>query len=312
MGRVESTTRVEVVEGTEAQRLDRFLADRLEISRARVRHLLEVGQISLSGRVLGLPDKSHPVVAGETFDVAGSLRAEDESPVPRLDLECEVVSEGAGWIVVNKPPGRGVHPLRNDQTDTVLNAVVARRPAILGVGEGGLRSGVVHRLDVDTSGALLLATEQSVWARLRGGFIDHRVDKRYVALVVGRFEKARRLDLSLEITRHQPAHVEVREGGRLCRLYARPLQLFANATLIDVKLETGFLHQIRATMAHLGHPVLGDAEYGGSGAGMPIEVPRQMLHAAKLDVDEIRVQIPAPADFEAALGALGEPEIVSY
>jgi len=301
-------TQVEVESAQAAQRLDRFLADRLGISRARVRHLLEVGRIREGSRILALSDKSHPVSVGERFEIAGSLRAEEETPVPRLDLDCEVAAEGVGWIVVDKPPGRGVHPLRPDQTDTVLNAVVARRPGILGVGEGGLRSGVVHRLDVDTSGALVFATDPDVWTRLRGAFSAHRVDKRYQAIVVGRFEKPRRLDFSLEISRHQPAHVRVAEGGRPCRAYARPIRVFEQATWVEVKLETGFLHQIRASMAAVGHPVLGDAEYGGVGEGIPIEVPRQMLHAGKLSVGPINVEIPLPADFEAALAALGSVE----
>ena len=302
---MEATT-VEVEKDQADQRLDRFLADRLEISRARVRHLLEVGRIRLADRTLTLGDKSHPTVAGERFEVAGSLRAENETPVARLDLDCEIVAEGVGWIVVNKPAGRGVHPLRPDQEDTVLNAVMARRPGILGVGEGGLRSGVVHRLDVDTSGALAFATEEEVWGRFRGAFIDHRVDKRYRALVAGRFEKARRLDFPLVIKRHQPAHVSVEPGGRDCRAYARPLTHFEGATLVEVKLETGFLHQIRASMAHLGHPVLGDAEYGGVGELCPTEVPRQMLHAAKLSVGPAHVDIPVPEDFEAVVAALVE------
>ena len=299
---------VEVESTQAAQRLDRFLADQLGISRARVRHLLEVGRIRLGERTLGLSDKSHPVAAGERFEVAGSLRAEEETPVSRLDLDCEVVAEGSGWIVVDKPPGRGVHPLRPDQTDTVLNAVVARRPAILGVGEGGLRSGVVHRLDVDTSGALVFATDPEVWTRLRGAFSAHRVDKRYQAIVTGRFEKPRRLDFSLEISRHQPAHVRVAEGGRPCRAYVRPLRVFAGATWVEVKLETGFLHQIRASMAAVGHPILGDAEYGGVGEGVSTSVPRQMLHAGKLSVGPINVEIPLPADFEAVLAELAGDE----
>jgi len=304
---VEATT-VEVEAEQADQRLDRFLADRLEISRARVRHLLEVGRIRLAGRTLELADKSHSTAAGERFEIAGSVRAEHESPVARLDLDCVVVSEGVGWIVVDKPPGRGVHPLRPDQEDTVLNAVVARRPGILGVGEGGLRSGVVHRLDVDTSGALVLATDDEVWGRLRGAFIDHRVDKRYRTIVVGRFEKARRLDFPLAIKRHQPAHVEVVPEGRPCRAYARPIRVFEAATLVEVKLETGFLHQIRASMARVGHPVLGDTEYGGEGQESPIAVPRQMLHAAKLSVGPVHVEVAVPEDFEVALAALGESD----
>ena len=299
---------IEVEAEQVGQQLDRFWADRLEISRARVRHLLEVGRVRLVDRTLELADKSRSTSAGERFEIAGSIRAEDECPVARLDLECVVVSEGVGWIVVDKPPGRGVHPLRPDQEDTVLNAVMARWPGILGVGEGGLRSGVVHRLDVDTSGALVFATDEDVWGRLRGAFIDHRVDKRYRAIVLGRFEKARRLDFPLAIKRHQPAHVGVVSDGRPCRAYARPLRFFEAATLVEVKLETGFLHQIRATMAHVGHPVLGDAEYAGVGETSPIEVPRQMLHAAKLSVGPIHVDIPVPEDFEVALAALGESE----
>jgi len=303
---VESTG-VEVEAGQAGQRLDRFLSEHLGISRARVRHLLEVGRVSLGERTLGLSDKSHSTASGERFAVAGSLRAEDETPVPRLDLDCPVVAEGVGWVVIDKPAGRGVHPLRPDQTDTVLNAVVARRPGILGVGEGGLRSGVVHRLDVDTSGALVFATEEDVFRRLRGAFSDHRVDKRYRALVVGRLAKPRRLDLKLEITRHQPAHVSVTPGGRPCRAYAHPIEVFDHGegvTLVEVKLETGFLHQIRASMAHLGHPVLGDAEYGGVGGRAPIEVPRQMLHAGKLSVGPIHVEVPPPEDFRSAIEAL--------
>jgi 23S rRNA pseudouridine1911/1915/1917 synthase len=300
---VEATT-VEVEGDQAGQRLDRFLAAQLGVSRARIRHLLEVGQITLAGRTLGLSDKSHPTALGERFEIAGALRAEEEVPAPRPDLECDVVQEGPGWIVVNKPAGRGVHPLRSDQDDTVLNAVVARWPSILGVGEGGLRSGIVHRLDVDTSGALVLATREDAWLRLRGAFTDHRIEKRYAALVAGHFEKARRIDLPLSITRHQPAHVEVKENGRPCRLYARPTRVFGGATLLEVKLETGFLHQIRATMAHLGHPVLGDAEYGGVLESIPAEFPRQMLHALTLRVDEIDVEVPLPADFEAAIEAL--------
>lgn len=165
---------------------------------------------------------------------------------------------------------------------------------------------MVHRLDVDTSGALVLATDQTAWLRLRGAFIDHRVDKRYLAIVAGRYEQARRLDLPLAITRHQPAHVEVRPDGRKCRLYARPIELFDSATLVDVKLETGFLHQIRATLAHIGHPLLGDAEYAGEEGEAAARAPRQMLHATKLSVDEIRVEIPPPADFAGLLEELRE------
>lgn len=295
---------IEVESDRGGERLDRFLAEKLGISRARVRHLLEVGRVSQAGRSLALSDKSLTTEPGISFEIRGSLRAEDERPMSRPDLDWRLVAEGVGWLVVDKPAGCGVHPLRPDQDDTVLNAVVARREEILGVGEGGLRSGVVHRLDVDTTGALVFATDEVLWKRLRGAFSEHRVRKFYLALVAGRFEQHRQVNLPLTIKRHQPAHVAVASGGHPCRQHVVPIEVFENATLVEVRLETGFLHQIRATMAHLGHPVIGDTEYGGTGDAMPIEVPRQMLHAARLIVDEIEVEVPLPDDFEAALTAL--------
>jgi 23S rRNA pseudouridine1911/1915/1917 synthase len=297
------STRVEVEPGREGERLDRFLADGAGISRARVRHLLEVGRISLAGRALGLADKSRKTAVGDLYEVSGSLRTEDEHPIPRPDLDLAVVAEGPGWLVIDKPAACGVHPLRPDQDDTVLNAVVARYPEIVGVGEGGLRSGVVHRLDVDTTGALAFATDEVLWKRLRGAFSEHRVQKVYFALVNGLFERARRVDFALAVTRHHPAHVRVDPNGHACRQRVAPIESFADATLVEVRLETGFLHQIRATMAHLGHAVVGDREYAAD-ESETIEAPRQLLHAAKLAVDEIRVEVPLPADFETILTTL--------
>lgn len=303
------------------ERLDRLLAARLAVSRARVRHLLEVGRVVQAGRPLGLSDKSRIAAAGDEFRILGSLRADEERPESRPDLELRIVAEGKGWLVVDKPAGVGVHPLRPDQRDTVLNAVVARHPEIIGVGEGGLRSGVVHRLDVDTTGALLFAYDEEVWRRLRGAFSEHRVEKRYLALVAGRIDRSRPVELTLVIARHHPARVEVGPSGRRCRMHVTPIRIFDDSTLVEVKLETGFLHQIRASMAHFGHPVLGDRDYGSApasaeeGSGAPGEsdrvaaaatrASRPMLHAKRLVVDEVSADVALPADFEAVLAEQG-------
>ncbi|MFK7897846.1 MAG: pseudouridine synthase [Myxococcota bacterium] len=303
------STLVTVSENQGGQRLDRFLADQLTISRARVRHLLEVGQVSIAGRALQVSDKSRVVAKGEEIEVAGALRAENDAPKPRPDLPLEIIEDRAGYLVVNKPAGMGVHPLRPDQEDTVLNAVIARYPEILGVGEAGLRSGVLHRLDVDTTGALAFAKDEAHWKRFRGAFSDHRVDKRYLAIVSGRIERRKRMDLPLVTTRHSPARAEVQEGGRSCRQRVAPLQLFADATLVDIRLETGFMHQIRATMAHIGHPLLGDQHYGPEDGAHRGLAARQMLHAANLSVDELEVEVGPPADFEAVLASLGPADL---
>ncbi|MEM9174468.1 MAG: RluA family pseudouridine synthase, partial [Myxococcota bacterium] len=296
----ERTHTVEIDEAAAGARLDRALADGLGVSRARVRHLLEVGRIRVDEATLQLADKSRAVAAGERYAIEGALEAEAERPIPRPDLPLEIVGEGEGWLCVDKPAGCGVHPLRPDQDDTVLNALVARRPGIVGIGESGLRSGVVHRLDVGTTGALLFASDEECWRRLRGAFSAHRLDKRYLALVSGRLEERRRVDLPLAITRHQPAHVSVRDDGRPTRQRVTPLEVFADATLVEVRLETGFLHQIRASLAHVGHPLVGDPDYGGPA---PDAAGRPMLHAARLRFDEISVTVDPPSDFQAAVDA---------
>lgn len=299
------SAQIHVAPDAAGQRLDRYLADQLGISRARVRHLLEVGRIRCGEATLALSDKSRLAQSGEVFEIEGALQATEERPEPRPDFGLVVVEEGPGWLVVDKPAGCGVHPLRPDQTDTVLNGVVARHPGILGVGEGGLRSGVVHRLDVDTTGALVFATDEPTWKRLRGAFSEHRVFKNYWALVAGRFESRRLVDVELEITQHQPARVSVVEsGGRRCRQTVSPEKLMAEATLVEVRLETGFLHQIRATLAHLGHPLLGDVDYGGPATIAGQTVSRPMLHSSRLAVDEVNARVDLPEDFSALLGAL--------
>ena len=187
----------------------------------------------------------------------------------------------------------------------MLNALIARRPEILGVGEGGLRSGVVHRLDVETSGALIVATEASAWGRLRGAFADHRVEKRYQALVSGDFAEPRHVALPLVVSRHRPARVAVDPAGRPCRQFVRPLERLDGVTLVEIELETGFLHQIRASLAHLGHPLLGDPAYGGPSSRGGAKIARVMLHARRVAWADIDASVEPPADFRAVLAALG-------
>jgi 23S rRNA pseudouridine1911/1915/1917 synthase len=299
------------------ERLDRFLAVSLGISRARVRELLEAGAVRTGGRVLRGREKGVPVREGarlevEDFRAPGDRRIAPEprggevhwcdSPAVRA-----LLARGPGWLALDKRAGAPVHPLREEETGTVLGAVAARHPEVQGVGEAGLRSGVVHRLDVDTSGVLLVATEQEAWQRLREAFRGHRVEKVYRAIVVGRLAGGEReLELPLAVTRHRPARVRVvpgRDGAWIASQRVRPLLELAGATLVEVRPRTGFLHQIRATLAHLGHPVAGDAAYGGEA----VAAPRQMLHAARLCFEEIEAESPDPDDFREVLAALSVP-----
>lgn len=315
-------------------RLDAFLASRLKLSRQQVREVLARSAVRLDGRVVperrgGLKLAAGARVEVEPFDTRATARV-----VPRPDLPLTILAQGPGWVVVDKPAGLPVHPLEPGETGTVLNAVAARWPGIQGVGEGGLRSGVVHRLDLETSGCLAFALDATTWKTLRNAFRQHRTRKLYRAIVLGRIADEGQLSLDLVVAQHRPARVRVvprddRAGERdrrsapaprprRCDLAWRSAEAFPaqgpwpGATLIEVELGTGFLHQIRVMLAHLGHGVLGDAHYGpapGSEdalalAAAPVVPVRPMLHAAELSAGPAVARCPDPLDLASCLARL--------
>jgi len=301
-------------------RLDLFLAAELGLSRNQVRRLLERGAVALDGRQLGRGDKGLPLpehgeLVVEAFRPPAHQRvpaeAEHDPAAPAL------LARGEGWVAVDKPAGMPVHPLREDEQGSVLGHLIARFPELHGVGEGGLRSGVVHRLDVETSGALLVATEEAAWQQLREAFQQHRVAKRYRAIVTGQLtapSDGLDLELGLAVARHRPAKVRVvaedewkHPGVRVVQQRVVALEHFAAATLVEVQPRTGFLHQIRASLAHLGHPLLGDARYGGEPARQAAP-GRHLLHAAHVAFEEVEAAAPDPTDFSAELEALRRGE----
>jgi 23S rRNA pseudouridine1911/1915/1917 synthase len=312
----------EVPAGRAGVRLDQFLCERLGLSRAQVRRLLDEGVVTLSERVLGLVDKGRSLPAGARLRIgdfrppqsqlirpeAPSDEGTGEGAEPDLP---RILARGEGWLALDKPAGMPVHPLRESETGTLLNQVAARFPQVQGVGEGGLRSGVVHRLDVDTSGVMLVATSRESWQRLRAAFREHRIAKSYRAIVRGRFESPLELRQGLVVARHRPARVKVvalEEPGKTTGVWISqqrviPLESLSGATLVEVRPRTGFLHQIRATLAHLGHPVIGDRTYEES-PERAFEVPRHMLHAARIGFEEIEAESPDPEDFNEVLARL--------
>jgi 23S rRNA pseudouridine1911/1915/1917 synthase len=295
-----------VAAGDAGSRLDAFLARALACSRAEVRRILAEGGVEIDARAVSARAKGLCLAGGERVRVRAFTRARERRIEADPGAALVVLARGPGWLALDKPAGVPVHPLREGERGTLLGAVAARHPGLQGVGEGGLRSGLVHRLDTDTSGVVLVATEEATWRRLREGFRTHRATKLYRAVVLGQPPAAGHEELALRVSRHRPARVAVAEPGdpqaRIARLAWRRLESFALASLVEVRLETGFLHQIRATFAHLGHPVAGDRRYG-SGHD-PTQAPRQMLHASVLELDEIRAESPDPPDLVALLGRL--------
>jgi len=324
---VSAPRRIRIGRELEGERIDRALARTLDVSRAAVRRLLAEGGVRLAPaalpdeggssvptatfRELAVADKGKLLEVGQQLEVADFVSPSEQRALPAPDLGLAVLASGPGWMAVDKPAGTPVHPLRADERETALGFVASQREEVHGVGEGGLRSGIVHRLDVDTSGALLIATEQRAWETLRSAFSKHHVEKRYRALVAGDFKQAETQRFALHVAQHRPARVRVsdlgtgpsssakRTAARTVEQFVEPLERFGDATLVEVRPKTGFLHQIRATLAHIGHPVLGDATYGD--AEVSTRAQRQMLHAAYVRFEDFEAMSPDPADFARAV-----------
>ncbi len=299
-------------------RIDVFLAGALERSRVFVQGLIENGHVVLSPH----PEKLKPgyrLHPGDSLEVREeSLRAEAPPAVPEgEDIPLRILYEDEALLAIDKPPGLVVHPAAGHATGTLVNALVHHcgGPEALASRGGEARLGIVHRLDKDTSGVIVVAKTDLAHERLGAQFADRAVSKTYHALCWGRFRPASGKCLGA-IGRHkvnrQMMTVSQREGPgvRPARTDYRVLKQAPVGAWVECDLHTGRTHQIRVHMAHLGHPVAGDLIYGKKGLWNGKPVPRQMLHAARLSVQhpltgkEIEFEAPLPDDFQLLLGTL--------
>jgi 23S rRNA pseudouridine1911/1915/1917 synthase len=283
------------------------------LSRARVQRLVAGGRVRLDGR----PAKgSARLRGGERIEV--DLPEPEPSGWIPQDLPLAVLHEDADLVVLDKAPGMVVHPARGAPHSTVVNALLHR----LGAGASGARAGLVHRLDRDTSGCLVVAKGDAALAALQAQFRGRTVEKAYLALCHGRLPDEGRLDTPYG--RHPRDRTRFTGRGASARRAVtawRVRERLGDVTLAEVSLHTGRTHQIRVHLAEAGHPLLGDATYGGTrrearlGPDHPARraaaaLGRQALHAWRLAFDHprsgrrVRFEAPLPADFRAALDVL--------
>ena len=294
------------------QRLDQHLALALpELTRSRIRSLLEAGHIQLGGH----PAKpAYRVRGGEevTVVVPPPIPAR---PQPEA-LSLSVLYEDRDLLVLDKAPGMVVHPGAGHASGTLVNALLHHVEDLGGVG-GELRPGIVHRLDKETSGCLVVAKNDSSLERLQKAFHAREVDKRYQALVHG--VPPPHLELDTFYGRH-PRYRQRFTGklkaGKRARTSVWTHEAFGDAARLEVILHTGRTHQIRVHLSEFGHPLLGDVLYGGIRKGdeglkvIQKDLGRQALHAWKLSFAHPRTgkplsfEAPLPSDFAAALAAL--------
>jgi 23S rRNA pseudouridine1911/1915/1917 synthase len=283
-------------------RLDRYIADRLtQLSRSSVSRLVKEGRI-LVNNVRARPSTSLHV--GDLIEVV--IQAESDSAETYISPEVKVVYEDASILVLDKPAGLTVYPGAGKPVVTLSTFIQEKYPELSEVGEKG-RPGIVHRLDKDTSGLMIVARSAEAYRKLVQMFKDHRVKKTYLVLVSGRLEPDKG-SIEAPIGRH-PARrqlMTVLEGGKPARTSYRVLKYYPAYTLLEAGLETGRTHQIRVHFAAIGHTVAGDRLYGEAAAGLP----RQFLHAACLEFlhpvsgEALSFQSPLPTDLDNFLKGL--------
>jgi 23S rRNA pseudouridine1911/1915/1917 synthase len=297
-------TRIELVAGPEheGQRLDVALAAHPAVgSRAAAQRLLDGGAVTVDGRAR---PKRHRVVAGERVEA----ELPEVSPVDPgdagADVPYDVAYEDDKLLVVDKPAGVVVHPARGHRAGTLAQALADRAAG----GEHPWRAGIVHRLDRDTSGLLVVAKSEAVHRALKALLAARELHREYVALVEGTPE-ARTGTIEAPIGRHRGDRTLMSIHGdapREARTHFEIVEVLGAASLLRVVLDTGRTHQIRVHLAAIGHPVCGDAQYGGRAL---YGLTRQFLHARRLQFTHpvtgvaLDLRSPLPQDLEAALSA---------
>jgi 23S rRNA pseudouridine1911/1915/1917 synthase len=287
------------------ERLDKALAARLEtLSRVQVQTLIRDGLVTVDGRPV---KASYRIEGGEVIRVKVPLPEEEQGPKPEA-IVLDILYEDENIAAINKPAGMVVHPAYGHTSGTLVNAVLARWPQIAGFSEPE-RAGIVHRLDKDTSGAILVAKTTAALESLRAQFKARTVAKRYLALVEGMPDTPDGLiDAPIGRDPGQRKRMAVVRDGRESVTEYHVLDTYAGYSLLEVLPHTGRTHQIRVHLAFVGHPVVGDTVYGRR--KQSIKLKRHFLHAASLtfarpDTGEpITVEAPLPVALQRILDEL--------
>lgn len=285
------------------------------MSRTYIQSLFKKGLVTLGGRSI---KKGHVLTKGDKVLVDDFIRPDERTLIPNPSLVLQKVHEAGSYWVIDKPSGLPTHPNDFEDTHTVANALLAAYPSAQQVGEDPLRPGIVHRLDTHTSGLLILALTPSSFVHFRTLFNERKVKKSYLALVLGRVEKAGEIHKPIAHHEKNPRKMVVVEKGARFRSTPReattlyePINIMEHHTLLLVKTLTGRMHQVRVHLSSIGHPLCGDRLYQKPGdrpkdrSGL---THRHFLHANQItftdpDGRSVTLSSALPAELQAVVGS---------
>lgn len=291
--------KIRVIEGEENQRIDAYISSKTDISRVTVQRLIKENKVLVN---------SNNVKTSYKIKVNDEITVEEEKPkeieLKAQDIPVEILYEDNDIIIVNKPKGMVVHPANGNPDGTLVNSIMAIcKDSLSGIG-GEIRPGIVHRLDKDTSGAIIVAKNDKAHINLSEQIKNHQVEKTYIALVRGIVkENQATIDMPIGRSQKDRKKMAVSKSGKNSVTHFKVIERYPkeNCTLLEVKIETGRTHQIRVHLSEIGYPLIGDEVYS---SGKNIwNIKGQCLHAKSLKFKhpitnkEMYVEAPLPEYF---------------
>ena len=277
-----------------------------DLSRAMIQKLLEQEKIKVNGKK---EKASYKTKLGDTIEVEDIIPREIE--LKAQDIPLDIIYEDSDIIVVNKPKGMVVHPANGNPDGTLVNAVMnICKDSLSGIG-GEIRPGIVHRLDKDTSGLLIVAKNDKAHINLSDQIKNREITKKYIALVRGVIkENYATIDMPIARSDKDRKKMAVKKDGKKAVTHFTVIKRYKGYTLLDIKIDTGRTHQIRVHLSEIGYPIVGDFVY--SNGKNPFGVVGQMLHAKSLEFKhpitgkQMKLEAPLPEYFEEILNKLEE------
>lgn len=293
-----------IVENEESKRIDAYISENTEYSRTAVQRLIEENKITVNGKK---EKASYKVQNGDKIEIEEEPAKEIE--LKAQDIPLEILYEDDDIIVVNKPKGMVVHPANGNPDGTLVNAIMSIcKDSLSGIG-GEIRPGIVHRLDKNTSGAIIIAKNDKAHINLSEQLKNHEINKTYIALVRG-IVKENNATINMPIGRSKKDRkkMDVDKNGKEAITHFKVLRRYKDCTLLEINIETGRTHQIRVHLSHIGYPIIGDEVYSNGKNKWNIE--GQCLHAKSLDFKhpitekEMHIEAELPKYFQKILEEL--------